>query len=238
MRASKVLHDNMFSSMLQAPMRFFDTNPSGRILNRFSKDMGAIDELLPKNLMEAIQISLVGVGILLMVLIVNPIMICALAGAIVLFYCIIKLYIRPSQDLKRLEGITRSPVFSHLTATISGLSTIRARNIQQELSEEFDNLQDVHSAVWQLTISSNNACGLWLDTVSTGFIACVAFSFIVLYGSECWCVGCAIFRTNLWPFRHIQRKCWLGHFSSFDFDGNGPVWRASGIRSYATYDER
>lgn len=44
----------------------------------------------------------------------------------------------------------RSPVFSHLTATINGLATIRARNIQNILSNEFDRLQDAHSAVWQL----------------------------------------------------------------------------------------
>lgn len=56
MHASKVLHDKMFANILRAPMRFFDTNASGRILNRFSKDMGAIDELLPRGMMEAIQV--------------------------------------------------------------------------------------------------------------------------------------------------------------------------------------
>lgn len=78
----------------------------------------------------------------------------------------------------------RSPVFSHLTATLSGLSTIRARNIQTELIHEFDSLQDVHSAVWQLAVSSNTACGLWMDCVSTSFVACVTFSFIILYESK------------------------------------------------------
>lgn len=107
MRSSKLLHDKMFASILRAPMRFFDLNPSGRILNRFSKDMGAIDEVLPRMMMDAIQISLVMVGILVMVLIVNPIMIAALTCAILLFACIIKLYMRPSQDLKRLEGISK-----------------------------------------------------------------------------------------------------------------------------------
>lgn len=105
MRASKSLHDTMFASMLGAAMRFFDTNSSGRILNRFSRDMGVIDEMLPKALMEAIQILLVMIGILVMVSIVNPVMIGAISGAILLSGCILKLYLRPSQDLKRLEGI-------------------------------------------------------------------------------------------------------------------------------------
>lgn len=78
----------------------------------------------------------------------------------------------------------RSPVFSHLTATISGLSTIRARDIQQELADEFDNLQDVHSGIWQLTMSASAALGLWLDVISTGFIACLTFSFIIFYGGK------------------------------------------------------
>lgn len=80
--------------------------------------------------------------------------------------------------------VARSPVFSHLTATISGLSTIRARDIQLELSEEFDNLQDVHSGIWQLTMSASAALGLWLDVISTGFIACLTFSFIIFYGGK------------------------------------------------------
>lgn len=56
MISSQKLHDTMFNSVLKAPMRFFDTNPSGRILNRFSKDMGAVDEVLPKVILDAGQV--------------------------------------------------------------------------------------------------------------------------------------------------------------------------------------
>uniref|UniRef100_A0A182J5C3 Uncharacterized protein n=1 Tax=Anopheles atroparvus TaxID=41427 RepID=A0A182J5C3_ANOAO len=181
MKASRNLHDRMFARILTAPMRFFDTNPSGRILNRFSKDMGAIDELLPKAMIEAIQILLVMTGILTMITIVNPLLLVPLLGAVLLYAVALKLYLRPIQDLKRLEGITRSPVFSHLSATLSGLSTIRSSNAQEKIREEFDDLQNVHSAVWQLTMASNAALGLWLDCISTAFVACVTFSFIVLH---------------------------------------------------------
>ncbi|ENN77420.1 hypothetical protein YQE_06245, partial [Dendroctonus ponderosae] len=58
MKASRNIHSNMFHCLLKAPMRFFDINPSGRVLNRFSKDIGAIDEILPRVLLEAIQVML------------------------------------------------------------------------------------------------------------------------------------------------------------------------------------
>lgn len=109
MKASRTLHDRMFAKILAAPMRFFDTNPSGRILNRFSKDMGAIDELLPKAIMDAVQVLLVMVGILVVIAMMNPILLLALMGAIILFAAVLKLYLRPTQDLKRLEGISKFP---------------------------------------------------------------------------------------------------------------------------------
>lgn len=57
MKASNNLHNNMFSKIVYASMFFFNTNASGRILNRFSKDMGAVDETLPVVLGDAIQVS-------------------------------------------------------------------------------------------------------------------------------------------------------------------------------------
>lgn len=56
MLSSKKLHQMAFHSVIGATMRFFDTNPSGRILNRFSKDLGAIDEALPKAILDSGQV--------------------------------------------------------------------------------------------------------------------------------------------------------------------------------------
>lgn len=184
MHASKVLHERMFSSILKATMRFFDTNPSGRILNRFSKDMGAMDESLPRFMSEFTHLALVMLGVLVVICIVNPIVLVAMCAVALVYFVIIKLYLRASQDLKRLEGIRRSPVFSHVSSCLSGLATIRSRNLQHTMIEEFDKLQDLHSAAYHLTLSSNTALGLWLDTANVCILLnSVTFSFIIFnYG--------------------------------------------------------
>ncbi|XP_061403043.1 ATP-binding cassette sub-family C member 4-like [Musca vetustissima] len=194
MHASKVLHERMFSSILKATMRFFDTNPSGRILNRFSKDMGAMDESLPRFMSEFTHLALVMLGVLVVICIVNPVVLVAVCIVALADFIIIKLYLRASQDLKRLEGIRRSPVFSHVSACLSGLSTIRSRNLQQTMIEEFDKLQDLHSAAYHLTLTSNTALGLWLDSANVCILLnSVTFSFILFnYGTYSGNVGLAI----------------------------------------------
>ena len=179
MHASKVLHNRMFHSVLHATMRFFDTNPSGRILNRFSKDMGAIDELLPRAIMDLVQVAVAMFGIFVVVAVVNPVLLAALAGVAIIIVPILRIYLRPSEDLKRLEGICRSPVFSHLSSSLLGLSVIRSSGMQHVLAKEFDLLQDVHSSVWRLMMSFNTALALWMDCLTCAFLAAVTFSFIM-----------------------------------------------------------
>lgn len=55
-KASIKLHNHMFYKIVYATMRFFNTNPSGRILNRFSKDMNQVDEMLPMILLDTLQV--------------------------------------------------------------------------------------------------------------------------------------------------------------------------------------
>ncbi|XP_021934289.1 multidrug resistance-associated protein 4-like isoform X2 [Zootermopsis nevadensis] len=180
MTASKILHDNMFRCILAATMRFFDTNPSGRVLNRFSKDMGAVDEQLPKAMLECIQVLLVMTGILTMVIIVNYWLLIPLVIMGFLFYKVRGIYVATAQDIKRLEGTTRSPVFSHVSASLNGLSTIRASEAQEMVCKEFDSHQDLHTSAWFLTLETSTAFGFWLDCISVAFTAVVSLSFLVL----------------------------------------------------------
>ncbi|KAF5273657.1 hypothetical protein FQR65_LT04657 [Abscondita terminalis] len=179
MNASRGLHNTMFNNILKATMRFFDTNPSGRILNRFSKDMGAVDEILPKALLDAFQIFMVMSGILVMVFIIIPWMIIPTVVLAALFYFFRVIYLSTAQDVKRLEGITRAPAFSHVSASLSGLTTIRASAAQAMITKEFDELQNQHTGAWYLFLATSEAFGFYLDVISVVFLAIVTFQFLI-----------------------------------------------------------
>ncbi|KAJ8012699.1 hypothetical protein DPEC_G00045600 [Dallia pectoralis] len=60
--SAQSLHNRMFAAILRSPVRFFDVSPIGRILNRFSKDIGHLDSLLPWTFVDFIQVSLTSPG--------------------------------------------------------------------------------------------------------------------------------------------------------------------------------
>ncbi|CAK1599826.1 unnamed protein product [Parnassius mnemosyne] len=180
MRSSIKLHNLMFSNILAAPMRFFDTNPSGRILNRFSKDMGIVDEILPKMILESLQVFMATLGILVMVAIVNPYMLLTTVVCGVFMYMWTLVYLSTAQAIKRVEGVSRSPVFSHVSASMAGLTTIRASNAEEMLRIQFDEKQDVHTAAWYLTLTSNTAFSIWLSLISAVYVIVVAYTFLLL----------------------------------------------------------
>lgn len=114
MRASTRLHDNMFTSITRATMRFFNTNPAGRILNRFSKDMGAIDELLPAALIDCLQIGLSLLGIIVVVATVSPWLMVPTVIIGIIFYLLRIFYLKTSRNVKRLEGVSKYFLLVHL----------------------------------------------------------------------------------------------------------------------------
>ncbi|KAF2894428.1 hypothetical protein ILUMI_11735 [Ignelater luminosus] len=183
MRASITLHDTMFGSIIHGTMKFFNVNSSGRILNRFSKDMGTIDELLPSTMLDSIQIALMLIGSVVVIAVVNYWLIIPTIIIAVILYFLRVIYITTSRSVKRLEGVSRSPVFGHLNATLQGLTTIRAFNAQKILEKEFDNHQDLHSSAWYLFLATSRAFAFYLDFSSVVYIAVVTLSFLIL-GNE------------------------------------------------------
>ena len=124
--SSKHIHNSMLSAVLKAPVLFFDTNPVGRVLNRFSRDIGIMDELLPDAFLEAVQIILFCIGSIVLPSILNPWIILPAIPLLIIFFLFGRYYLATSRDLRRLEGINRSPVLAQFSDTLMGLVTIRA----------------------------------------------------------------------------------------------------------------
>ena len=137
LRSARKLHDKMVSCLLRAPVLFFDTNPAGRILNRCSKDIGYIDELLPKTFLHVTGISLVLLAAILLPSFLNFWLCLVTVPFMAACLYLTRYYLNTSRELKRLESICRSPVFSHFSETVAGLSTIRTRKKERDFIEQF-----------------------------------------------------------------------------------------------------
>lgn len=115
----------------------------------------------------------------------------------------------------------RSPIYSHLSASLNGLTTIRSFGAQPILIREFDKIQDNHSASFYLFISTSRAFGFWLDLFCVMYIAVVTVSFFV-YGGEGGNVGLAITQALAMTGTHLFELklfvvCLRLFFNSFNY---------------------
>ena len=137
LRCSERLHDKMVVAVLQAPVFFFDSNPVGRIMNRFSKDVGCMDEVLTKTFLTSLQLVLLIFTSVLVPTVTNPWILFVVVPLAVLVTYISKYYLKTSRELKRMESTCRSPVFSHFSETLNGLDTVRTRGRQRDFVDQF-----------------------------------------------------------------------------------------------------
>ncbi|XP_017866361.1 PREDICTED: probable multidrug resistance-associated protein lethal(2)03659 [Drosophila arizonae] len=180
LRISLRLHDRLFRGITRATMYFFNTNSSGRILNRFSKDIRTVDTDLPHTLLDCLAFAIDVSGVLVIVAIANYWLLVPAAVIVVLLGCIRYLYVNTSRSIKRLEGISRSPIYSLTNQTFQGLTTVRALQAQSALESEFHEYQNANTSAWFLFLSCTRAFALWSDLLCIGYITAVTFSFLLL----------------------------------------------------------
>lgn len=126
LRASRALHGKLLHNVMRLAMSFFDTTPSGRILNRFSKDIDVIDNILPMTIQFWISMFFNVLAILVIITYSTPWFLTVFLPIGVVYYLIQVFYVATSRQLKRIESITLSPIYNHFSETITGQSTIRA----------------------------------------------------------------------------------------------------------------
>ncbi len=127
-KAGKNMHDKMLQSVLSAPIRFFDSTPVGRIIQRFSRDVESVDVYLQWSFDSAVHCALQVVVSLVLILTLMPAMLLVILPVMVWYYTLQKDYRRPAREVKRFDSIARSPRYAHFKETLQGLVVIRSFN--------------------------------------------------------------------------------------------------------------
>ncbi|XP_028400740.1 multidrug resistance-associated protein 5-like [Dendronephthya gigantea] len=183
LRASSNLHNQVFRAVTKSPMEFFDTTPIGQILNRFSKDIDEIDTRLPF-LVEALilNLSFLIVTIILLVVLFYWFLI-ALVFFIALFIFLNIVFRRSVRELKRLDNISRSPIFSHISASVQGLSTLHAYGKTDEFLEMFEKLLDKNTLPFFIFMCSHRWLAVRLDVITIGITTVTSLLVVLLRDS-------------------------------------------------------
>ncbi|CAF2965348.1 unnamed protein product [Rotaria sp. Silwood2] len=160
---STCFHNQMLNGILYTSLRFFESNPSGRILNRASKDQQVLDELLPSTVIETIQNLLMILGSVIIIGITNPWVLLILVPLTPAFWWLRRFYIRSSLQLKRLESVTRSPVYALFSSSLDGLTSIRAFEVQDDFLHMFMERVDANSRAYFALVAVGRWLGLQLS---------------------------------------------------------------------------
>ena len=134
--ASKAIHRKTITTVMHAPMSFFETTPLGRIMNRFSKDIDTIDNTVSDSMRMFLMTFANVIGSFVLIAIVIPWFLVAVGVIVGVFYCFALYYRTSARELKRLDAILRSSLYAHFSESLTGLATIRAYGETERFRKE------------------------------------------------------------------------------------------------------
>ncbi|XP_011307390.1 ATP-binding cassette sub-family C member Sur [Fopius arisanus] len=202
--ARKTLHQEAITSLLRAPMNFFERTPIGKILNRFSADMGVIDKKLSTAFQRLTSFILLCGSAMIVNAVISPWFLVAAVPTSVAYFFLQKFYRNSARELQRLEGSTRGPVAAHFSETLAGLPVVRASKQQDRFMDEMIEYLDANTNAFLILNTSTRWLGIALDYL--GAVVVVASIFAALLSAELYpdrvtpaLVGLAINYTFLVP---------------------------------------
>ena len=184
-RASKSIHESLIRSIMKAPMSFFDTTPLGRVLNRFSADIEVIDNELGAAMSQVFSSLMNVIGALIAITAATKGTFAPIAIPIVLvYYYISKYYRKTSTELKRLESVSKSPIFALFSEALTGASTIRAYGQETRIVGTSDGQYNNNTSTLMLLQLSYEWLSIRLDMTSAVISFTVALYAVLSLGTS------------------------------------------------------
>ncbi|NXN11515.1 MRP1 protein, partial [Indicator maculatus] len=168
--ASRHLHLNLLHNVLRSPMSFFERTPSGNLVNRFSKEIDTIDSTIPPIIKMFMGSTFNVIGACIIILLVTPTAAVIIPPLGLVYLLVQRFYVATSRQLKRLESVSRSPVYSHFNETLLGVSVIRAFQEQKRFIKQNDMKVDENQKAYYPSIVANRWLAVRLEYVGNCII--------------------------------------------------------------------
>ena len=127
----------------------------GRILNRFSADVGSNDDMLPQTFFDFSVIFFIVIGGVFTTLITLPFILLVMPPLLYYFIVVRRIFVTSTRELKRLEGVARSPIFAMMNESLNGIATIRANDATNYFTNKFETVHDSHTRAFFQFIASS-----------------------------------------------------------------------------------
>lgn len=184
LRASRKIFARLLQVVLKAPMSFFDTTPTGRIINRFSSDMETLDVQLVSTLRSYLTTLFTIVSTIVVISTITPVFTLCLIP-ILAFYLMQQAYFTTTyRELKRLDSIGRSPIYALLGETLDGVATIRAFGASQTLSDRLHAMLDRQQHAYFLITAAQCWLAIRLELAGTMIITFACLASVLQHGSR------------------------------------------------------
>ncbi|XP_022081543.1 ATP-binding cassette sub-family C member 9-like [Acanthaster planci] len=163
--AAKAIHQEMLRNLIRAPLRFFDTTPIGRILNRFSNDTMNIDSKLAQSFNNAVGSFMNCFSAVIVNTIVMPYFILLFTPIAIAYYFLQSYFLTSSRELQRLDNTSRSPIFAYFSETLNGLTTVRAYKCQKRFFNSIIDRINKNQVAYLYLQTANRWLGVRLDFI-------------------------------------------------------------------------
>ncbi|XP_074696426.1 multidrug resistance-associated protein 1 isoform X6 [Strix aluco] len=177
--ASRHLHLNLLHNVLRSPMSFFERTPSGNLVNRFSKEIDTIDSTIPPIIKMFMGSTFNVIGACIIILLATPIAAVIIPPLGLVYLFVQRFYVATSRQLKRLESVSRSPVYSHFNETLLGVSVIRAFEEQKRFIKQNDVKVDENQKAYYPSIVANRWLAVRLEYVGNCIVLFAALFAVI-----------------------------------------------------------
>ncbi|KAI8923601.1 ABC transporter type 1, transmembrane domain-containing protein, partial [Entophlyctis helioformis] len=176
--ASRRVHDNLLEKILHAPLRFFEITPVGRILNRFSKDIENLDNTVIESIENFVARIIQGVTIISIIGSITPPFLVIAIPIMGVYMMVSRMYLNTSRELKRLESVSRSPIYAQFSETLAGVATIRAYGSEDRFIQMNNDKVDLNHRSFFYIWAANRWLCLRTDMLSAVVVLCAGLAVI------------------------------------------------------------